>query len=110
MTEKKPEKTKWDLRFEKISHSGPLTNEDKVALAKLMDNEGFVRFLGDLLRTSDAMVAKLGFIPLTDQHKIWEASVMQGQAKGLAAAVNLVLDAMSEVDEIEKPEGEKTNG
>lgn len=106
----KPEKNKWDLRFDKCSKAEPLSTEDKVALAKLMDNTGFVRLMGELLRESDNLVTRLGQMPLTDPAKVWEASVMQGQAKGLAAAVLMALNLMSEVDEIEKPEGEKPNG
>ena len=110
MTAPKPEKTKSDLRFEKFSKAEPLNSDDKVALAKLIENTAFVKLMGEMLRRSDEMGVKMLVLPLYSEELVRKAIMIQGEARGYAASVEFVLTQMEWADIDEKPEGEKQNG
>lgn len=110
--DKQPEKTKQEKIMEMLANQPPFDGTEKKSLEQMLFSPAFKKVLHAVLKESDARLMAVGMMPLFEDAQINKARTFQGEARGLAQAVEKIVELMapSEPDLELKPEGENDHG
>lgn len=95
--------------LKRVKEGKELDLEDKIKLRELGNSPLFQRLLTILLKDADARSELLLNVDLGNPQGIRNASVLQGEARGLTFAVLMITELVAEPDEVETQEKD-TNG